>query len=1256
MSFRDIFAAKFSAVVIAFAVFVLLLTLPAAIVFHAVTGGAFASSFPIMAAACTVAFFGPIALQGALLNVLPPRMFERAMIWLQAIFAAAAIGGFPVAAGTGPAILSGLHLSIHDLYGAALLSPCVAVLIYLVSFHRYRRLLLEAPRPRPPQQHDLLSRLLDLRVADPREQAAFLFICKTLYRSRIHRLALMVYVAVAAAWMVKSAVDVAATTAGERESGGMVVTACVLALILFTLLGLRHLFSIPADLRSNWMFQLTERQGRRAWLNAVERFVLVCGIAPIVLVSTIFLGRSEGLFTAIAWPVVMSFLAAACFEYLFRDWCKLPFTCSYLPGQRPLIFTCAIYAALALVLAPLTWIVYHSATNPFGFLVILGAEVVIWYYLRRSRRARWGLTPLRYVEQPDSEIDTFGLAGDGTTLAQEQFQRQWGDYLRGGRAVPIVRELETGETRTGRVLEWLRDLPQDLRYALRLIMKSPGFGLAVILTLSLGLGLNAAFFTVFNAFLLKPLAVRDPASLVSIDFETKFRTAVNLGRRDVELLGRNVPAFSDVAVSTLEGTGLDGQSSKAGLVSGNYFSMLGARAALGHPFDEGELGAVLVLSHPVWKSRFGGDPNILGRKLMVNGVPFEVIAVTAPEFTGVPVGTVAVAPPKLARYGLGAPDFWVPIEAWNGLPGISEVPARGVVGRLREGVSSQQAQAMVTSYVQRLTSDRVEWERVARATLEELDIPVTWTALTYSLPLLIAFGLTMLIPCANAANLILARAMARQREFGVRLSLGAGRGRLVRQLLTESLLLAVAASGAGLILARVALNFLLRVIYATAPPTILFRVRIPDFSIDWHVFFYMLVISLLTTVLFALAPAAQATRTAVAFALRGEFAGLRTSSLRDALVVGQISACVMLLVTAGVLLRGAQKMTHIDRGYSAVSVFGVANQSPEDANPLLSILKRESWVDTLAFMGRPLNEMDSMRVRAHAQSDWQTLYYSRSSGEFFRLLRIPILQGRTFTEAEAEKRVPVAVVSELAAKQLWPGEDPIGRTLVLEPGKQDNPQLPPFRQAIVIGVSRDVVSKAKEGAPRASIHLPDIMRRGTVLAVRGRGSPEQTRRRMMAALERAPGAAHGARVIALQETIDWETYPQQAASWLSGLLSLLALLLAISGMYGMMSYLVSQRTREIGIRMALGATKGQVARFVFRHSARLAGAGVLFGTVLAVGALRYIANQTDLTIDFYDFPAYLLSVCLMMLAILFATLGPTDRACRVDPQDALRFE
>jgi hypothetical protein len=378
--------------------------------------------------------------------------------------------------------------------------------------------------------------------------------------------------------------------------------------------------------------------------------------------------------------------------------------------------------------------------------------------------------------------------------------------------------------------------------------------------------------------------------------------------------------------------------------------------------------------------------------------------------------------------------------------------------------------------------------------------------------------------------------------------------------------------------------------------------------------------------------------------------------MRDGLVIGQVAACAMLLVTAGILLRGTGKSKDIERGYESRAVYGAGNQSGENARALAAILDQETWVEARAVMGSPLNAMSSLRAGNPARPDWHNVYYNRCSGEFFELVRIPLLRGRTFTREESENQSPVAVVSDSAAKLLWPGVDPIGQTVAIQPGQTENIRMPRFRNATVVGVSRDIVSRVRDGGPRPSLYFPDTFRTSTILAVRGKGSREHTRRQLEAALARSPGGSQGARVIELQETIDWETYPQEAVSWLSSLLGVVALILTISGMYGVMSYLVSQRTKEIGIRMALGATQRQIARLVLSYSIRLAGVGLLLGAVLAVGVLQYTGSKIELLINLYDVSAYVLSLGVVAVAALFAALGPAHRACGVDPQQALRSD
>jgi predicted permease len=1261
VSGADVFAAKFVSLTLVFAGFLIVMPLPSALVLSAMSGANPIEVFLTISAACASVFFGVIAIQGLLLNILPIRIFESAGVWMQAGLVAAAIGGFPYASSRG------VYLPVTVI--AALLVPALAAFAtYAASYHRYRRLLVEgSPRSHSGTDLDLFTRIIDFLIRDPREQAAHLFFWKTLHRGRIHRLSVLLYASLAVAWIAQAAQH----GSSDRETSGMLLTVYPLVLLMLTLFGMRQLFALPVELRANWLFQLTERDDRLAWMRGVERFVYLVGLVPVLAVGGVLAGIKGGLLVGLAWTTVAGLFAACAFEILFKGWRKLPFTCSYLPGKRPMIVNVAIFLFLSPGLLPFAWIIYHSATNPASLLVVLALEYGLWTLLRRARLRTWGVLPLRYEEAQESDVDVFALNSEGTTLAQEQFQREWSDLIRTGEpSDSILRPLDVGETHLSRIREWLAVVPQDVRFATRMLIKTPGFVFAIVMTLGLGLGLNSAFFTVFNAFLLRQLAVRDPASLSSVEFETRNRSSVHLTWPEYQILANHTVSrpFQETAASTFIGTGLEGKATFVNLVSGNYFSLLGAGIGAGRGFLPGEADAVMVLSYRTWQSRFGGDPSIIGRKLSANGSRFEVVGVAAPEFSGVPVGTAELAPKEFAKLGFGSAECWIPMEAWLRTPGAEIVPVRGIIGRTRSDTPSTKVEALLTGYARELSANRPQYDRVHRVSVETLDIPVTWTTLSYSFPLLIAFALTMIIPCANAANILLARAASRQREIGTRLALGAGRGRIVRQLLTESLLLAVLAAVAGLAVARVSLDTLSKFILATAPPTLLRRFRMPDLPLDEHVFGYLLFIAIVTTILFASAPAAQSTRVALSSALRGELASgygfLRTAHLQNGLVVAQVSLCVMLLASSVLLLRGTGRILGIERGYDASGVYGVSNESPEDASSLARILSAEPWVDTLAVMARPLTELSMVSVADPARvssAGWQRMYYHTGSGEILKLVGIQLVRGRTFTRGESENRSAVTVVSELAAKQLWPGEDPIGKTLAMQPpevlanGQRDIFR-PGFLEATVVGVTRDVVVKARDGGPRAVVRFPDKLRPGTILVVRGKGTAEQTRRNLETALARAPGSAKGAWVVGLQETVDWETYPQQAVSWLATLLSAVALLLTITGIYGVMAYSVSQRRKEIGIRMALGATSAQVAKFVLSYTTRLAGIGFCAGLVLAIGVLQFTASKVELLVNFGDVSAYLISFATAGVAALGASFGPTRRAIEVDPQSALRAE
>ena len=390
----EVFAAKLGALLTVFTVFVLLLTGPTALVFGAFTRTPVLAAFTLFGGMCVAVFFSLVTLQGLLLNVLTARWFDRVSVWIQAALVSIGLGAVPLLAWKA-SLLVQYRPSNGKLLLAAALSPAVALLAYVLSYRRYRRLLLEAPLTRGSERRDYLTWLLDLWIKDPREQAAFGFLCKTLARSRVHRLALLASAGLGVAWVMKNSIDLLTAPGGSgADINKFLLVSAPITLALFVMLGLRYLFSLPADLRANWMFQIVEREGRTAWLNAVERFVIWFGLAPVLLLGAAFVATSSGAWVAGAWLVLAFLLGAIVFERVFKDWRKLPFTCSYMPGKRPLIITLTLYL-LALPLAlPVAALLYMSAGNPASFLIVGGIELAVWWRLRCARLAAWGVFPL----------------------------------------------------------------------------------------------------------------------------------------------------------------------------------------------------------------------------------------------------------------------------------------------------------------------------------------------------------------------------------------------------------------------------------------------------------------------------------------------------------------------------------------------------------------------------------------------------------------------------------------------------------------------------------------------------------------------------------------------------------------------------------------------------------------------------------------------------------------------------------------------
>ena len=811
--------------------------------------------------------------------------------------------------------------------------------------------------------------------------------------------------------------------------------------------------------------------------------------------------------------------------------------------------------------------------------------------------------------------------------------------------------------------QWLSRLERDLAYAARALRRAPAFSLTVIATISLALGLNGTLFTIFNAYVLRPLPVRDPGRLYDVTL---------LGNRgpeqwteswmdwdDYRALDHRNPAFSEILAYRMTYVRIGPTPSQGELVSGNYFRMLGVSTVLGRPLlseDAGVFGqgAVLVLSHRVWQNRFGSDPAIVGKTIVIQGHPFTVVGVASSRFTGLTETAV---------------DFWAPITIIDRLEGNAErreasaLPRIGVVGRLLPGLGRTRATTLLTTWFAGATADRAPLRRVAAVVLESraTAIPVSSEMVLLFAPIAAAFILIMIIACANVANMMLARGLTRQREIGIRLCLGAGRRQVVGQLLTEAVLLAVPAAAVGYLVSRATIGLGVRWMFATIPAAFSSYLRMVPLTPDVRVFAFMVVSSLGAAVLFGLAPALSVTRPGLLQATRGEFeGGYRPSRLRSALVVSQIAGCVLLLIVAGVLLQSAARARGSDIGFETRGLVQIEANDRMRA-PLLAALRELPAVRSIAAATDPPADGRFLPVAATVPTRGavEQVFTARVSPGYFTDLGMRIVAGRRFADQEAGGNLPVVLVSETAAGRLFGGiQAAVGRELRLTGDDQDlkSRHLTSFRSARVIGVVSDAIAGCictNRASPIAYYPI-SADSSGTRLLVTVVGDAEATRAVLDSALERrAPGSVE--ELHTLEEAVAIQVYPFRAASWVSTALGAIALLLTLTGIYGVLSYLVTQRTREIGIRMALGAGAPAVVALVLRESFRMAALGGAIGMILAVGVSRLVASQLEIT-DTFNPLAYGGSAAIALLACLIAAWVPSRRAARVSPMETLRQE
>ncbi len=813
----------------------------------------------------------------------------------------------------------------------------------------------------------------------------------------------------------------------------------------------------------------------------------------------------------------------------------------------------------------------------------------------------------------------------------------------------------------------MESLFKDIRYGIRSLLKRPGFTAIAVLTLALGIGVNTSIFTLFYSLALRPLPVKDAAELVSIyqTFEGQYSRRIEgniallsypeyLSYRDKTQAFSGVIAYANAEL-TLSSD--EGEKVRGLMVTDNYFSVLGGQTFLGRSFVPGECQtprqcSLALLSYPFWQRRFGSDPTLIGKTLTLNRRPFTVVGITAPDFRGTE---------------MSLPDVWIPllmqaeVMPGNDFLALRDCSWLSVLGRLKKGVSLSQAQAALgvlasqadLEYTNRkITVDVVSGAYLNFPEARRRGVPIVEIVM-------LAVGLVLLLACANVSNLLLARAATRKKEIAVRLALGASRGRLIRQLLTESLLLGVLGGAAGLLVAYWLPPILLSVIPETGTEV--------NFTPNLTVLAYAFVVSLITGIVFGLAPALQATKLNLTSALNSQGTlshRCSRSRLRSGLVITQVAVSLVLLISAGLLLRSLQHAQSADPGFDPATVLALSLDTAAEGYdaPRAAALYRQlterlttmpgvksvSLASAIPFAGKQTTGITIEDQRAKLAGREFEVSVNVVSSSYFQTMGIPLIRGRQFSEQEVGGSESVAVVSKAMADRFWPGEDPIGKRF------KDNSS-----SYEIIGVARDTgtIDPARHDGP--FVYLPtrsDGQANATALTFLLKADGNQPA--LPAAARDAVRSLDQNLVVSLRqldENLDLKLQPARTAAVFSGTLSLLALLLAATGIYGVMAYFVTASTRELGIRVALGAQTFDILKLVVKNGMSLALIGVAIGLAGAFALTRLMTSFLFGVAPTDAVTFAVVSVGLIAVALL-ACYIPARRATKVDPLVTLRYE
>jgi macrolide transport system ATP-binding/permease protein len=820
----------------------------------------------------------------------------------------------------------------------------------------------------------------------------------------------------------------------------------------------------------------------------------------------------------------------------------------------------------------------------------------------------------------------------------------------------------------------MENLIKDIRYGVRMLLKNPGVTFVAVITLALGIGANTAIFSGVSAFLMRPLSVPNATELIRpLEISEDRGTTDEFSYPDFLEYRQQSTSFSGLAAEDMIQAAVDTENQNdvvwGQVVSANYFDVLQVKPILGRAFlpdEDKTAGAnhVVVLSHSFWQRRMAGDPNIVGKTIQLNNRAYEVIGVAPGYFVG-------------TKFAL-ALDYWTPISMAEELrrdPGLLNERSShwmNAIGRLKPGVTVEQASAEFNTIAVRLNQAYPDNRAATTKGQVNSEIDGRWEEMgpvfkSASAIAMAIVGLILLIACANVANLMLARAAGRRKEIGIRLALGANRARLVRQLLTESMLLSIAGGGLGLLLA-----FWVTYLMEGFIPVLEYKVVDNFFALDSRALVFTLIVSLATGLVFGLAPAWRSSNPELVPVLKGEAEGVRRKKrrglgLRNVLVVAQVALSLVVLVCGGLFIKSFRKAQTMDPGFDnanglivslSPSLIGYEDdQSRQFYKQVLERVSHVPGVDAVSYT-RTLPLGDSSNSNGPVLKEGETLAKGSAgrvimttviSPGYFKTMQIPIVEGRDFDDRDQPKTQRVVIVNQEMADSLWHGESAVGKRITIGVDSKD-----PWE---VVGVVKTGKYRNLAEDPKPFFYYAMGQRKPapTAMVVRASVDPRSLvgaiRSEVQAIDRRVPLSG----VKTMEEHKTYALWAPNMAASFSVAFAVVAILLSAVGLYSVMAYVVSQRTREVGIRMALGANRGDVMKMITRQGMRLAAIGVVIGLLLSL-ALAQVLSSLLIGVSGYDVTIFILVPVLLSTVALVACYLPARRATKVDPLVALRYE